>query len=142
MKKLLLATTSAFALAASFAPATNAGVENPYAYVVGMSAMNVCLVRFGYLTTEQAVDLLLETARESGISEYQVGNLMKGKNFKAHTNKAIAMFGGCSEMISKFTDRKRRSKWSLTGKDGLYSTDVYYGPNPAGSLPNLKELTP
>ena len=35
-------------------------VENPYAYVVGASAVNICLVRFGYLTTDQAVELLFD----------------------------------------------------------------------------------
>ena len=114
--------------------------ENPYAFVVGASAMNVCLVRFGYLTTDQAVDLLVETANNEGISTYQLDNFFKGKNFNAHMDQAITTFGGCRAIIAKFVGRKGRSKRSIAGLE-LDST-VYYGVNPAETFSKLKDLTP
>ena len=90
-------------------------VENPYAYVVGASAVNVCLVRFGYLTSDQAVELLFDAASEEGISAFQVGNLVKASGFKSDLDSAIRTFGGCEQIISQFMPRQGRSKRSLEG---------------------------
>ena len=116
-------------------------VENPYAYVVGASAMNVCLVRFGYLTSDQAVELLFDAASEQGITGYQVGNLIKADGFKSDLNSAIGTFGGCKQMISRFIGRKARSKRSLAGEVNLNS-DIYYGPDSANEFSRLNDLTP
>lgn len=115
-------------------------IENPYAFVVGASAMNVCLVRFGYLTTEEAVKILVGTTREEGITDYQLGKLMKGQNFDDHMKQTISRFGGCKAFISKFVDRKGRSKRSIAGSE-LDST-IYYGVNPARTFSKLNDLTP
>ena len=115
-------------------------IENPYAFVVGASAMNVCLVRFGYLTSDEAVNILVETTREEGITDYQLGKLMKGNNFDAHMKQTISKFGGCKAFIAKFVDRKGRSKRSIAGSE-LDST-VYYGVNPAATFSTLNNLTP
>lgn len=116
-------------------------VENPYAYVVGASAMNVCLVRFGYLTSDQAVELLFDAASDQGISSYQVGNLIKASGFKSDINSAIGTFGGCEKIISQFILRKGRSKRSLTGED-RFSSDIYYGPDAAKDFAQFNELNP
>lgn len=115
-------------------------IENPYAFVVGASAMNVCLVRFGYLTTEEAVNILVGTTREEGITDYQLGKLMKGKNFDAHMDQTISRFGGCKAFIAKFVDRKGRSKRTIAGSE-LDST-IYYGVNPEKTFSKLNDLTP
>ena len=67
-------------------------VENPYAYVVGASAVNICLVRFGYLTSDQAVELLFDAASDEGITAYQVGNLIKASGFKSDNPKVPTLF--------------------------------------------------
>ena len=134
-----LAFFASACVASSLALPVNA-IENPYAYVLGASAMNVCLVRFGYLTSEQAVDLLVETTREKGISSYQLGNLMKGKNFETHMDQAITSFGGCRAIIAKFVDRKGRSKKSVAGSK--MDSTIYYGVNPEVTFSTLNNLTP
>ena len=116
-------------------------VENPYAYVVGASAMNVCLVRFGYLTSDQAVELLFDAASDQGISSYQVGNLIKANGFKSDLTSAINTFGGCEQIISRFILRKGRSKRSLTGEE-RFSSDIYYGPDAANDFAQFNELNP
>lgn len=123
-------------------PSGKAAVENPYAYVVGISAMNICLVRFGYLTTEQAVDLMFQAAKDEGISEYQLSNLIKSQGFNDHMEEAITSFGGCRAMITRFVERKGRSKRSIAGSSGLMSTDIYYGPNPEKIFSKLNHLNP
>ena len=116
-------------------------VENPYAYVVGASAMNVCLVRFGYLTSDQAVELLFDAASDQGISSYQVGNLIKANGFKSDLTSAINTFGGCEQIISRFILRKGRSKRSLTGGE-RFSSDIYYGSDAANDFAQFNELNP
>ena len=116
-------------------------VDNPYAYVVGASAMNVCLVRFGYLTSDQAVELLFDAASDQGISSYQVGNLIKANGFKSDLTSAINTFGGCEQIISRFILRKGRSKRSLTGEE-RFSSDIYYGPDAANDFAQFNELNP
>ena len=116
-------------------------VENPYAYVVGASAMNVCLVRFGYLTSDQAVQVLLDAASEEGITAYQVGNLIKASGFESDLNSAIRTFGGCEKIISQFIPRQRRSKRSLAG-DSKLNPDVYYGPDAAKKFSKFNDLNP
>ena len=44
---------------------------------------NICLVRFGYLTTDQTVELLFDAASDEGITGYQVGNLIKADGFES-----------------------------------------------------------
>ena len=116
-------------------------VENPYAYVVGASAVNICLVRFGYLTSDQAVELLFDAASDEGITAYQVGNLIKASGFKSDINSAIGTFGGCEQIISRFVLRKGRSKRSLTGEE-RFSSDIYYGPDAANEFAQFNELNP
>ena len=116
-------------------------VENPYAYVVGASAMNVCLVRFGYLTSDQAAELLLDAASKQGITGYQVGNLIKANGFKSALSSAITTFGGCEQMISRFVGRKGRSKRSMTG-EGSLNSDIYYGPDAVNEFSRFNNLTP
>ena len=116
-------------------------VENPYAYVVGASAMNVCLVRFGYLTSDQALELLFDAASEEGITAYQVGNLIKASGFKADIDSVIRTFGGCERIISQFIPRHGRSKRSLAG-DAKLDPDIYYGPDAAKAFSRFKDLNP
>lgn len=127
-------------LASATAMPTRA-VDNPYAYVVGASAMNVCLVRFGYLTSDQAVELLFDASSEQGISSYQVGNLIKANGFKSDLTSAINTFGGCDQMISRFVLRKGRSKRSLVGEERLNS-DIYYGPDAAKAFSRFNGMNP
>ena len=116
-------------------------VENPYAYVVGASAVNICLVRFGYLTTDQAVELLFDAASDEGITAYQVGNLIKASGFQSDINSAIGTFGGCEQIISRFILRKGRSKRSLVGDTNLIP-DIYYGPDAAKEFSRFNKMNP
>lgn len=114
--------------------------ENPYAYVLGASAVNVCMVRFGYLTSEKAAEYLLEMTKEAGISGYQVSNLMKGENFQTHLKEAISDFGGCRSIVADVQGRKGRSKRSIAGSE--MDSTIYYGVNPASTFSKLKDFTP
>ena len=116
-------------------------VENPYAYVVGASAVNICLVRFGYLTSDQAVEVLFDAASDEGITAYQVGNLIKASGFKSDINSAISSFGGCEQIISRFILRKGRSKRSLAGETSL-SPDIYYGPDAVKEFSKFNDMNP
>ena len=116
-------------------------VENPYAYVVGASAMNVCLIRFGYLTPDQAIELLYDAASGQGITAYQVGNLIKASSLESDIKSAIRTFGGCEQIISQFIPRKGRSKRSLAGDINL-SPDIYYGPDAAKEFSKFNDLNP
>ena len=116
-------------------------VENPYAFVVGASAVNICFVRFGYLTSDQAVELLLDAASDEGITAYQVGNLIKASGFKSDIQSAISTFGGCEQLISEFIPRKGRSKRALAG-DRKLSPDVYYGPDAAKEFSKFNDMNP
>ena len=116
-------------------------VENPYAYVVGASAVNICLVRFGYLTTDQAVELLFDAASDEGITGYQVGNLIKADGFESDLTSAIKTFGGCKQIIAKFIGRKSRSKRSLVGGE-RFDSDIYYGPGAANEFSKFNDLNP
>ena len=138
MKRVVLLLSAC--LASSLVMPSRA-IDNPYAYVVGASAMNLCLVRFGYLTSDQAVKLLFEAASEEGIAAYQVGNLIKASSFKSDMNSVISKLGGCEQIISKFLLRKGRSKRSLTGDAGL-NPDIYYGPGAAKEFSKFNGLTP
>lgn len=137
MRKLAFLTSAC--LASSLAFPVKA-IENPYAFVVGASAMNVCLVRFGYLTSDEAANILVGATREEGITDYQLGKLMKGKNFDAHMKQTITEFGGCKSLIAKFVDRKGRSKRSIAGSE--IDSTIYYGVNPAKTFSKLNYLTP
>ena len=102
-------------------------VENPYAFVLGLSSVNVCLVRFGYLTEDQAIEILLETASENGISTQRVMNLFDMSTFDSDMDQMTEYLGGCGQIVSEVVGRKKRLKRSLTGEESL--SDLYYGPD-------------
>ena len=102
-------------------------VENPYAFVLGLSSVNVCLVRFGYLTEDQAIEILLETANENGISNQRVMNLFDMSSFDSDMDQMTEYLGGCSQIVSEVVGRKKRLKRSLTSQESL--SDLYYGPD-------------
>ena len=139
LKRLSL-LASACVVASAALPAQ--AIDNPYAYVVGASAMNMCLVRFGYITTDQAVELLFDAASDQGISNYQVSNLVKGNNFELHMNEMVETFGGCQSIISKFITRKGRSKRTIQGGEKGWNSDLYYGENHVDKFGGLKGLNP
>ena len=102
-------------------------VENPYAFVLGLSSVNVCLVRFGYLTEDQAIEILLETATENGISPQRVIKLFGMSTFDSDMDQMTEYLGGCGQIVSEVVGRKKRLKRSLTGEESL--SDLYYGPD-------------
>lgn len=138
LKKPLWLASVVFATA-TFLPA-RAEVENPYAFIVGASAVNICFTTYGYLTAERAVELLGELADENNISRFQVSNIINNKSFKRDVSNAIKMIGGCSSIIAEFRRSQRRSKRSLT--EGKLATEAYYGANPADTFSKLNQLTP
>ena len=108
-------------------PARVGAVENPYAFVLGLSSVNVCHVRFGYLTEDQAIEILLETATENGISPQRVIKLFGMSTFDSDMDQMTEYLGGCGQIVSEVVGRRKRLKRSLTGEESL--SDLYYGPD-------------
>ena len=116
-------------------------VANPYAYVVGAYGVNTCLIQFGYLTSNQAVELLLDAASSEGITGYQVKNILTSSSFDADAISVIEMLGGCEQIASEFRPRLRRSK-RFMADDAKLSPDIYYGPNAAEEFSRFNDMNP
>ncbi len=139
MLKRIAAMLFGAQLATAFIPAM--AIENPYAFVVSASAINFCFVRFGYLTTDKALELLYSYANENGIAPFQVNNIFKSSSFQRHTEETISEFGGCQKIIAEFTKRDTRSKRGVVSAPGS-QTARYYGSDPLTLVSPMQNLKP
>ena len=115
MRKVL--TGLALAVMASITqPATARSETSPYALVVVGTAVNVCMVRYGYFTSDKGVELLFKWARKKGLEPYQVANLMDHPDFDEDLDAAIRGMGGCSQIVADITrDNSGRMKGLAEG---------------------------
>lgn len=142
MEKLLpLATATAIALSA-FPWQSSRAAMSPYKWVLGITAVNICMVRYGYLTTEEAVDLLFDAAGNKGITTSQVGKIMESSTFKEQTDKAINQLGGCRQIVADITGKTRRSKRPVAGEIFKPNPSLYYGDKQDEKFTGLDTLIP
>ena len=139
MKKIL-GLAAAFSVFSATPAGVHASVDNPYTFVVGTSAFNICFIRYGYLTSEEAVEMLYKLAAENGISRFQVANIVRSTSFAEEVDSATKLLGGCNTIIADFKRSLKRSKRSFAGKS--LPTEIYYGVDPAKTFGGLNELSP
>ena len=134
---------SASALAGLLLPHNAEARTDPYVTVIAATAVNVCLVRHGYATTDEAVEYLMDYTSKKGISPYQVNNIMELPNFWESTKKAIEGQGGCSNIMAKIMQKSKKTTRSLAAgpkfdTDSLYNEALEIQPaNPYN--PNFKK---
>ena len=114
--KTLIAGLAVAAMTVVSQPVSARGQASPYTLVVVGTAVNVCMVRYGYFTSDKGVELLFKWARKKGLEPYQVANLMDYPDFDEDLDAAIRGMGGCSQIVADITrDNSGRMKGLVEG---------------------------
>ena len=113
------------AIAAMGSPLASFAATDPYVTVVAATAVNICMVRHGYITSEDGAKYLVEYAKGEGISPDQVSNIMENPSFWRTTEKAIEGQGGCSRIIAMVMGRTRKSTRSVSGTSQMDPKTLY-----------------
>ena len=124
MKKLIAGLAVA-AMTMVSQPVSARGQANPYTLVVVGTAINVCMVRYGYFTSEKAVDVLFKWARTKGLEPYQVSNLMDHPDFDDDLESAITNMGGCQSVVARVTKDKSERMKGLSSGSSDAAVEIY-----------------
>ena len=124
MRKIVAGLALA-AMASIAQPATAKSETSPYALVVVGTAVNVCMVRYGYFTSDKGVELLFKWARKKGLEPYQVANLMDHPDFDEDLDATIKGMGGCSQIVADITRDKSGRMKGLTGGENSSALGIY-----------------